>query len=315
MTDLPKNLIDAVRYFSDLKICNAYMRRVKWPDGKVVCPKCAGENIGEISTRSLLKCRDCGKQFSFKVGTIFEDSPLGLDKWFVAVWSVANCKNGISSHELGRALGVGQKTAWFMLHRIREAMRTSTFAKLRGTVEVDETYIGGEAKNMHAHIRDRKIRGRGAVGKRCVQAMLERGGEIRANMVDGTDAITLAGAVRHNVEQAATVYTDAHPSYADLWLRYQHEAVDHATEYVRGQIHTNGVENFWTLFKLTIKGTYVSIAPFHLQRYVDEQVFQFNARKTDDAARFSHVLASVPGKRLTWRELCGVDGCGFMGLQ
>ena len=122
MIDMPENLLAAVCYFSDLKICNAYMRRIKWPDGKIVCPKCSGTNIGEIATRHILQCRDCGKQFSYKVGTIFEDSPLGLDKWFTAVWSVANAKNGISSHELGRALGVTQKTAWFMTHRIREAM-------------------------------------------------------------------------------------------------------------------------------------------------------------------------------------------------
>ena len=193
MNDLPQSLLEAVRYFADLKICNAYMRRVKWPDGKIVCPKCASENIGEISSRSMLQCRDCRKQFSMKVGTIFEDSPLGLDKWFVAVWSIANCKNGISSHELGRALNVGQKTAWFMLHRIREAMRTGTFGKLTGTVEVDETFVGGEAKNMHAAVREKKIKGRGAVGKRCVQALLERGGEIRAKTVESTECAHARG--------------------------------------------------------------------------------------------------------------------------
>jgi transposase-like protein len=173
MENLPENLI---RYFSDLRTCNAYMLKIKWADG-LVCHHCGSVNVYELSTRPVLKCRDCKKQFSYKVGTIFEDSPLGLDKWFVAVWCIANAKNGISSHELGRALGVTQKTAWFMLHRIREAMRTGTFRKLGGggqPVESDETFIGGEARNMHPHIREKKIRGRGAVGKRIVHGLLEQ---------------------------------------------------------------------------------------------------------------------------------------------
>ena len=148
MNDGPKTLIAAVRYFSDRD--QEYMKQVKWPDGNVTCPKCGAEKIGEVKTRGLLRCKTCRKMFSYKVDTIFEDSPLGLDKWFVAVWAIANCKNGISSHELGRALGVTQKTAWFMLHRIREAMRTGTFRKMQGEVESDETFVGGLAKNMHA---------------------------------------------------------------------------------------------------------------------------------------------------------------------
>lgn len=315
VSEAPSSLIEAVRYFSDLKACNAYMRQVKWPDSDPCCPKCGSVRLGEIATRSMLRCKDCRKQFSYKVGTIFEDSPLGLDKWFVAVWAIANCKNGISSHELARALGVTQKTAWFMLHRIRAAMATGTFRKLSGTVEVDETFVGGEAKNMHAAVRERKIRGRGAVGKRCVQGLLERGGEVVAKVVDGTDALTLAGGVRHSVARGANVFTDAHASYEDLWKRYAHQVVDHATEYVRGQVHTNGIENFWSLFKRTVKGTYVHVAPFHLQRYVTEQTFRFNHRKGDDARRFAHVLSNVPGRRLTYRQLCQIDGCGFMGLE
>lgn len=315
----PKCLLDAVRYFSDLRVCNDYMCGIKWPDG-IVCHHCGSTAVYELSTRPVLKCRDCKKQFSYKVGTIFEDSPLGLDKWFVAVWSIANCKNGVSSHELGRALGVTQKTAWFMLHRVREAMRSGDFCKMSGTVEVDETYVGGEAANMHKHVRERKIRGRGTVGKACVQGLLERGtgdthSTVRANLVEDTDALTLAGSVRHNVTAGANVFTDAHKSYSDLWLRFQHEAVDHATEYVRGQVHTNGLENFWSLFKRTVKGTYVHVEPFHLQRYVDEQVYRFNNRKTHDGIRFAGVMRTTAGRRITWRQLCAVDGCGFMGLQ
>lgn len=315
MESLPKNLLDAVRYFSDLKICNAYMRSIKWPDGKIVCPKCASENIGEISTRSLLKCRDCGKQISMKVGTIFEDSALGLDKWFVAVWCIANAKNGISSHELARALGVGQKTAWFMLHRIREAMRTGTFRKLAGTVESDETFIGGEARNMHSAKREKRIRGRGAVGKRIVHGLLERGGEVRAHVIPTTEAAELQSVVLANVRPGSNLYTDEARGYVGLDQHFSHETINHAEEYVHGMVHTNGMENFWSLFKRCIKGTYVSIAPFHLQRYVDEEAFRFNSRKTSDAARFASVMGTTVGRRLTWRQLCEVDGCGFMGLQ
>jgi transposase-like protein len=271
--------------------------------------------VYELSTRPVLKCRDCKKQFSYKVGTIFEDSPLGLDKWFVAVWAIANAKNGISSHELGRALGVTQKTAWFMLHRVREAMRTGDFRKLSGTVESDETFVGGRAENMHASKRQKRIRGRGAIGKSIVHGILERGGEVRAKVVGTTEAITLQANIRGNVETGATLYTDALKSYDGLSRSYIHEAIDHATEYVRGNVHTNGIENFWSLFKRMLGGTYVQVAPFHLQRYVDEEVFRFNQRKDKDAGRFDDVMAHVAGRRLTWRQLCQVDGCGWMGLE
>lgn len=151
MFDAPKTLMDAVRYFADPEVCNAYMRSIKWPDGKAVCPHCACDRIGDIATRAKMQCKECRKQFSYKVGTIFEDSPLGLDKWVVAVWSVANCKNGISSHELARALGVTQKTAWFMSHRIRKAMEVGGYDgdKFGGPAEADTAYVGGKAKNMH----------------------------------------------------------------------------------------------------------------------------------------------------------------------
>lgn len=173
--EMPRSLMQAVRYFADREVCEKYMRSIKWPDGKITCPDCGSERIGEVKTRHLLRCLDCRKQIRSKVGTIFEDSPLGLDKWFVAVWCIANAKNGISSLELSRALGVRQPTAWFMLHRIRLAMKTKTFRKLQGTVEGDETFIGGRAKNMHAKRRAAIIKGRGAVNKAIVQGLLERG--------------------------------------------------------------------------------------------------------------------------------------------
>jgi transposase-like protein len=310
----PKNLLDAVRYFSDKAVCNEYMKSIKWPDG-LCCHHCGSTRVGEIKTRSMLRCKDCRKQFSFKVGTIFEDSPLGLDKWFVAVWCIANAKNGVSSHELGRAIGVTQKTAWFMLHRIRETMQADEGRKLTGTVESDETFIGGAAENMHAAKREKKIRGRGAVGKRIVHGLLERKGEIRCKVVPTVEASELQPIIHRNVEAGANVYTDAHLSYQGLERTFIHEAVDHAMEYVRGQVHTNGLENFWSLFKRCLRGTWVSVAPFHLQRYVNEEVFRFNTRKGDDTDRFNFVMQHVPGRRITYRQLCEMDGCGFMGLE
>jgi len=310
----PTSLLEAVRYFSDLKVCNAYMKRIKWPHG-IVCHHCGSVEVYKLSTRPLLKCRDCKKQFSYKVGTIFEDSPLGLDKWLVAVWAIANCKNGISSHELARALGVTQKTAWFMLHRIREAMRSGTFRKLSGTIESDETFVGGDAKNMHKSVREKRRRGRAGYGKRCVHGLLQRGGEVRATVIPTTEASVINPVVLANVEKGSNLYTDAALSYEALAAHYIHEAVSHVDEYVRGSVHTNGMENFWSLFKRTVKGTYVAIAPFHLQRYVDEQAFRFNHRKTDDADRFDTVMATTAGRRVTYRQLCEIDGCGFMGLQ
>ena len=243
-----------------------------------------------------------------------------LSQWFVAVWCIANAKNGISSCELGRALGVTQKTAWFMLHRIRLAMQTPTFRKLSGTVESDETFIGGKAANMHAKRREKKISGRGAVGKTVVHAMLERGGlgmtsEVRADVVSNTEATTLMPAIRENVEAGAEVFTDAHASYSGLGSRYTHQTIDHATAFAIGRVHVNGVENFWSLLKRTLKGTYIAVAPFHLFRYVNEQVFRFNERAINDADRFAAVMRCVQGRRLTFRQLCAIGDAGFMGIS
>lgn len=314
MENLPQTLLNAVRYFADPDVCHRYMTRIKWPGGVITCPMCGGDRIGEIATRKMLRCKDCRKQFSFKVGTLFEDSPLGLDKWFVAVWSVANCKNGISSCELGRALGVSQKTAWFMLHRIREAMKTGTFRKLDGTVEADETFVGGKAENMHKARREKAIRGRGTIGKTIVQGILQRGSKMLTYVVPNTEGPTLRANVARNVDGGATVYTDESPSYGMLWKRYRHRTIDHSKAFVDGDIHVNGVENFWSLLKRAIKGTYVHVAPFHLERYCEEEVFRYNNRKAGDGERFWRVLCGVVGKRLTYRQLCMIDDCGFMGV-
>lgn len=317
----PTTLIEAVRHFADPSVCHDYMRALKWPEGSA-CPACGHTELTEVKTRRLIRCKGCRKQFSAKVGTIFEDSPLGLDKWFVAVWAIANCKNGISSLELSRAVGVRQPTAWFMLHRIRTAMQTKTFAKMTGEVESDETFVGGRAANMHRAKRERKIQGRGAVGKAVVHGLLERGdkaagrpSKVRVVAVPNTEAKTLLPIVAQNVERGASVYTDAHASYSALSEHWLHSFVDHLTTYVIGRVHTNGLENFWSLLKRGIRGTYVSVAAFHLSRYLDEQAFRFNERKLGDAARFHLLMRMLVGKRLTYRQLREIDGCGFMGIE
>lgn len=317
--DTPTCLIEAVRYFSDLDRCEDYMRSLRWPGGKPCCPECGSENLGEIKTLRLLRCRDCRRKIYTKRGTIFEDSPLGLDKWFVAVWAIANCKNGISSHELARALDVQQKTAWFMLHRIRKAMEVDG-ADFDGPAEADTTYIGGRAENMHKARRAKVIKGRGTVGKSAVHGILQRGTEddpsqIRAVVLSREDGETLVGEVRRCVKRGAPVYTDEARAYNELAASHAHAAIDHSREYVVGNVHVNGMENFWSLLKRSLGGTYVAVAPFHLCRYVAEQVFRFNARKASDADRFNAVLAKVFGRRLTYRQLAGVGGAGFMGLE
>jgi transposase-like protein len=305
----PQTLLEAVRHFSDLDVCNEYMVRIKWPNGVIVCPQCGSEKIGRIKSRRMFQCKakECRKQFSAKVSTIFEDSPLGLDKWFVAVWCIANAENGISSHELGRALGVTQKTAWFMLHRIREAMRTGTFRKIIGVIETDETLVGGKKKFMHADKRAAKAKGTGAMGKVIVHGLLERGGEVRARVVKDQKRATLQGEVRRQVQEGATVYSDALLSYVGLNDQYVHEMIDHAVEYIRGRVHTNGLENFWSLLKRTIRGTYVAMSTDHLDRYLDEQAWRFNNRRVDDGGRFFETIKSVVGKRLTYAALTATE--------
>src|SRR5215212_8650477 len=302
----PKTLVEAIRYFSDLDVATEYVAKLRWPDGPV-CPRCGtlDKKHYYLKTRRLWKCRACQKQFSVKVGTIFEDSPLGLDKWLPAVWLIANCKNGISSYELARDLGIQQKSAWFMLHRIRLAMQRGSIEKLSGEVEVDETYIGGLARNMHKSKRTEKITGTGTSGKVAVMGLLERHGEVRTKIVPDTKSRTLKVEIRENVEPGSEVHTDTFQSYQGLDAEFIHNVVDHAESYVKGHVHTNGLENFWSLLKRGIKGTYVGVEPYHLFRYLDEQAFRFNNRASEDAGRFAATTGAVAGKRLTYEDLIG----------
>ncbi len=312
----PKTLQQAIRYFSNEQICIDTVAAMRWPNGPT-CPKCGHNEHYYLATQKRWKCKKCSKQFSVKVGTIFEDSPIPLDKWLAALWMLVNCKNGISSYEVGRDLGVTQKSAWFMLQRLRLALQSKSLVKLGGKdseVEVDETFIGGAARFMNPERRKRMITVRGVKDKTAVLGILDRGGEVRATVVPNRRKDHLQGEVRANVKPGSEVYTDALLSYQGLGFQgYMHQVVDHAEKYVDGKIHTNGLENFWSLLKRGLKGTYVSVEPFHLFRYLDEQTFRYNNRATkdnpmNDADRFDLALSQIAGKRLTFAEVTGKSG-------
>jgi transposase-like protein len=311
--DTPRTLLEAVRFFESPDNCREYLVARRWPNG-VTCPTCGSTAVYFDKSRNGWECktRHPQRKFTLKTGTIFEDSPLGFDKWLPAVWMIANCKNGVSSWELHRAIGVTQKTAWFMLQRIRLAMQDEqTGGKLGGEVEVDETFIGGKARNMSPARRKRKgiSQHTSMASKAAVMGMLERNtgkgkSEIRLQTLESRKRHALIGGVRENVEAGATIHTDALPSYFGLADEgYVHNVIDHAEAYVNGNVHTNGCENFWSLLKRALKGTYVAVEPFHLFRYLDEQAFRFNNREWNDADRFEMVIGSVIGRRLTYKEL------------
>jgi len=314
--ETPKTLQAAIQFFADYDNCRKFMVAVRWLDEVVRCPYCNSEKVTYLAKARLYRCYgDHPKQkFSLKVGTVFEDSPIPLEKWLPAVWLVVNCKNGISSYELHRALGVTQKSAWFMLHRIRLAMQSKSFSKIGGSgseVEVDETFIGGKARNMHKSKKIGKgFEKRGITGKTVVMGILERGGKITTRIIQERSVETLLGHVRSSVEDGAAVYTDEWKAYWGLNEQYAHQIINHAEKYVDGRVHTNGLENFWSLLKRGLGGTYVSVEPFHLFRYLDEQVFRYNNRATkdnplNDADRFHLAMTQITGKRLTLAEVTG----------
>jgi transposase-like protein len=317
MQEQPQTLQQVVKHYSDPETCIQAVAAARWPNG-VTCPACEGKNHYYLKTRRIWKCKECGRQFSVKLGTIFEDSPIGLDKWLVAMWLLASCKNGISSYEVGRALGVTQRTAWFMMHRIRVAVQENSIMKLSrdgGPIEVDETFIGGKARNMHKEKRLRiqqEITNRN-YAKTIVMGMLQRGGKVKAQVIPERKRHIAEQVIAESIEKGANIMTDEATIYMGLKDEYVHEIVNHAEAYVRGHISTNGIENFWALLKRGLNGTYVSVEPFHLFRYLDEQMFRYNNRgnrkqKITDADRFNMVLSQVAGKRLTYAEVTGKVG-------
>lgn len=324
----PKTLIEAIQYFSDEQVCIDAVAMMRWPQG-VRCGYCDTDKPYYLKAQKRWKCRSCRKQFSVKVNSIFEDSPISLKKWLPALWLLVNCKNGVSSYEIARDLGVTQKSAWFMLQRLRLALRARDFSFKLGSgdgggVEIDETFVGGKPVNMHKErkLRIARIQGQqsrkaneyGRAGKAVIMGMYDREArQVRATVVPNVKRETLQNEILNNIEYGSTIYSDQAVSYNALRDKYVHETVSHVDSYVRGQVHTNCLENFWSLTKRTLRGTYVCVEPFHLDRYVDEQVFRFNNRATrdnplNDADRFYIALSQVANKRLTYAELTGKVG-------
>jgi transposase-like protein len=316
----PKTLQKAIIYFADLKNCREYLVARRWPDG-VVCPKCGSTKVLFMEKYNRWNCREKhpSPQFTLKTGTAMEDSPIGLDKWLTAMWMVVNCKNGVSSYEISRTLGITQKSAWFLDHRIRLMLGHPVAEKLGGEgggpVEVDESFHGGNPKNWHISKRAKRVRFTPAGEKLedhkvAVVGLLDRESrQVRANVIPNVNRETLQDAILNNIEGKSTVYTDGWKAYSNLkTLDYIHETVNHVEEYVRGEVHTNGIENFWSLLKRGLKGTYVAVEPFHLDRYVTEQVFRYNNRKMTDADRFDLAVKGMVGKRLTYAEVTGKVG-------
>src|SRR5579863_677197 len=308
---LPETLQQVILHFSNPDNVLAFAKRMRWPEGKPTCPRCQSQENSYLATRRVWECKGCRKQFSVKQGSIFEDSPISLDKWLIAMWMIADCKNGISSYEVSRDLAVSQKCAWFMLHRIRLAMQNGSIEKFSGPIEADETYVGGKAEFMHMDKRTRKLAegklGRGGFGKAIVFGLLDRNTKkARVKVVKTPRKGELRGEIRKHVEVGSPVYTDALKSYRGLTDDgFVHDFIDHAEAYARGAVHTNGMENFWSLFKRSLKGTYVSVEPYHLQAYADEQAFRFNERHATDAERFDLAVRQIVGKRITFDELTG----------
>ncbi|HSY36812.1 MAG TPA: IS1595 family transposase [Acidobacteriaceae bacterium] len=317
MKTSPKTLTEAIRHYSDAQTCIDAVRTLRWPDGKPVCPKCNAVE-GErkhygLDTQKRWKCYSCRKQFSVKVGTPFEDSPLALEVWLIALWMLCNCRNGVSSYEIARATGIAQKSAWFVLQRLRLVLKTVKPMPLgSGAVEIDETFIGPKPINMHLKKRlAQKIGINRNAEKAAVMGMLDRGTrEVRAMVIPNVRRETLQNKILEHVGFGSTVYTDGWPGYDRTGdaMRYIHETVNHANEYVRGEVSTQAIENFWSCLKRTLKGTYVAVEPFHLDRYLDEQMFRFNNRiGHNDGTRFQKALSQIGGKRLTWVELTGKE--------
>jgi transposase-like protein len=313
----PKTLQEAVQYFSNPDTCLAFMVEQRWPDGRVLCPTCGSDRVTFLANYRRWKChaKHPRQQFSIKVGTIFEDSPLGLEKWLPALWTLVNDKNGISSYEVHRALGVTQKTAWFMLHRLRLAMKSGRMAKFSGQVEADETFIGPNPRNMHAHKRERLTGSRRDderyISKAIVAGVLDRKrGKVHAEVVPTVRAEHLAPIITRRAKPGSEMITDMLRSYWAVRERYIHSVIDKTTSYVKGHVHTNGLENFWSLLKRGLRGTYISVDSFHLHEYVDEQVFRYNERRDahGDSGRFVKALRRMVGKRLTYRDLTSDPG-------
>jgi transposase-like protein len=304
----PKTLLEAVRQFADPQVAHDYFVALRWPNG-IACPRmgCGSADVARIKNRNAWRCRECNRQFTAKVGTVFEESPIGFDKWLPAMWLISANRNGISSCEVARGIGVTQKTAWFMLHRLRHAMQTQTFEKLEGTVEADETFIGGQlkySKRIRREIRRGNLTWNKDLNKTRVLGAVQRGGKVRAWVIPDLKKATMLPKLRDAVTPDSTLYTDGSGILYLIGKEFaHHDWVNHALEYVRGNVHTQNIEAFWSVLKRTIGGTYTHVNARHLDRYLAEQIYRFNERKNTDGPRFTRAAKAADGARLTWKAL------------
>ena len=306
-------LVSLAKHFNDEDTAREFLEAKRWPNGPV-CPRCDSKETyrltGKVESKrsvrkGVLKCKTCRRQFTVTVGTIFEGSHIPLNKWLLAIHLLCSSKKGMSAHQLHRMLGITYKSAWFMAHRIRYGMEQGSFAnKLEGIVEVDETYIGGKAKNMHASVRKEKIQGRGAVGKSPVVTLVEREGRVKSIYMESVTGDNLKAAMKDCIVPTAQIMTDESPSYSFAQSEFAgHESVNHgAGEYVRGDAHVNTSESVHALLKRGIIGTYHHVSKFHLHRYLSEFDFRFNNRKVEDGERTVQAIKGFEGKRLMYRD-------------
>lgn len=300
-----KTLVDLLQYFSDEQTCRNYLEQIRWTNG-LVCPyeNCKHDKVFRYTNGKVYKCAKCQRQYSVKVGTIFEDSKIPLQKWFAAIYLITSHKKGISSLQLHRDLGVTQKTAWFMLHRVRHTLGVSQpTEKLKGTIEADETFIGGLEANKHKNKRTKGTQGRSVETKTAVAGVIERGGELRAKKVKDTSHGSLRYFVVQNVEIGANLKTDEWIGYNGLSALFRHRKINHGIEeYVNGDTHVNNVEGFWSHLKRGISGIYHSVSAKHLQNYLDEFVFRYNTRTYSESNRFDNMLNNI-NTHLTYEQL------------
>ena len=307
------NLATLAPYFADDDKARELLEKLRWKDG-VICPHCENDEAYKINAKApkgrkkrkgLYKCKSCRKQFTVTVGTIFEKSRIPLSKWLMAIHLICSSKKGISAHQLHRSLGITYKSAWFMAHRIRYAMtQEPLFSKLNGTIEVDETYIGGKAKNMHKRKREEKIKGRGVSGKAPVLTLVEREGRVQTRHIEHVTSANLRDVLLESVDQGSSIMTDESPSYSFVSdLFGSHDSVNHSQgEYVRESAHVNTAESVHALLKRGIMGTFHHVSKKHLHRYLTEFDFRFNLRKAEDGARTVKAIEQVAGKRLQYRK-------------